>query len=68
MKLNREWNIKLNLVIVFVIFMKKELGNLIGIVLIIVVFDIGVKWLFWKIFKYVVLKIFFNVIIWNENV
>lgn len=48
--------------------MKKELGNFIGIVLIIVVFDIGVKWLFWKIFKYFVLKIFFNVIIWNENV
>lgn len=48
--------------------MKKELRNLIGIVLIIVVFDIGVKWLFWKIFKYVVLKIFFNIIVWNENV
>lgn len=48
--------------------MKKELGNLIGIVLIIAAFDIGVKWSLWKIFKHVVLKISPNVTKWNENV
>lgn len=48
--------------------MKKELRNLIGIVLIIAAFDICVKGSLWKIFKHVILKISPNVTIWNENV